>query len=42
VRELDEAFTPTTDEITWATDKARSANHLLALVVLLKSFQRLG
>ena len=41
-RELDESFTPTPDEIAWAQGSTRSSAHLLALVVALKSFQRLG
>ena len=42
VRELHEAFTPTADEIAWAREKTRTEEHLLALLVLLKSYQRLG
>ncbi|WP_304412560.1 DUF4158 domain-containing protein [Micromonospora sp. CNB394] len=42
VRELHEAFTPTADEIGWARERTRSARHLLALVVLLKTYHRLG
>lgn len=41
-RELHEAFTPGTTEVARARDKARSLEHLLALVVLLKSYQKLG
>lgn len=42
-RELDDVFTPTFDEVAWAADTApRSEENLVALVVLLKSFQRLG
>lgn len=41
-RELHESFTPGPSEVEWARGKARSAEHLLALVVLLKSFQKLG
>lgn len=41
-RELAEAFTPTTDEITWARGRTQSDGHCLALVVRLKSYQRLG
>jgi hypothetical protein len=41
-RELREAFTPEADETTWARGLARPPAHLLGLVVLLKSFQRLG
>ncbi|MBT2401671.1 DUF4158 domain-containing protein [Streptomyces sp. ISL-100] len=41
-RELHESFTPGTAEVAWARGKARSPEHLLALVVLLKSYQKLG
>lgn len=41
-RELREAFTPNDDETTWARGLTRTPAHLLGLVVLLKSFQRLG
>lgn len=41
-RELFEAFTPTPDEMAWATDATRTEGNLLLLVVLLKAFQRLG
>ncbi|MBZ6476415.1 Tn3 family transposase [Streptomyces griseocarneus] len=41
-RELHEAFTPGPSEVAWARGKARPAEHVLALVVLLKSFQKLG
>jgi hypothetical protein len=41
-RELAEAFTPTPDEITWARGRTQSDEHFLALVVRLKSYQRLG
>jgi Tn3 transposase DDE domain/Domain of unknown function (DUF4158) len=41
-RELHDSFTPSVGEIEWARELTRSAEHLLALVVLLKSFQRLG
>jgi Domain of unknown function (DUF4158) len=41
-RELREAFTPTTKETAWARGLARPPAHLLGLVVLLKTFQRLG
>lgn len=40
VRELHEAFTPTADEVAWAREQTRTAEHLLALVVLLKSRHR--
>ena len=42
VRELHEAFTPAVGEIAWARKQTRTPEHLLALVVLLKSCQRLG
>jgi hypothetical protein len=42
VRELAEAFTPTPDEITWARSKTQHEQHLLALLVRLKCYQRLG
>jgi hypothetical protein len=41
-RELVEALTPTPDEITWARGKTQNDQHLLALVVRLKFYQRLG
>ena len=42
-RELNDVFTATFDEAAWAADiTPRSAENLVALVVLLKSFQRLG
>ncbi|MGW3622532.1 DUF4158 domain-containing protein [Streptomyces sp. NPDC000880] len=41
-RELHESFTPGPSEVAWARGKARSAEHVLALVVLLKSYQKLG
>ena len=40
-RELD-ALSPQPDEIEWARDRSRSDEHLLGLVMALKSFQRLG
>ena len=40
--ELQDAYTPTLSEFDWAGGAARSDDHLLALVVLLKCFQRLG
>lgn len=42
VRELAEAFTPTSAEITWARGKTQYEQHLLALLVRLKCYQRLG
>ena len=42
-RELHDVFTATFDELAWAAEVApRSNENLVALVVLLKSFQRLG
>jgi hypothetical protein len=41
-RELAEAFTPTEAELEWARGRTQDENHLLALVVWLKSYQRLG
>jgi hypothetical protein len=37
-RELAEAFTPTTDEVAWARGKTQNDQHLLVLVVRLKSY----
>ena len=41
-RELHVFYTPQPDEIVWAREAAGSDEHLLALVVLLKAFNRLG
>lgn len=41
-RELAEAFTPTPDEVEWARGRTQSDEHFLALVVRMKSYQRLG
>jgi hypothetical protein len=41
-RKLHQSFTPGTAEVAWARGKARTDEHLLALVVLLKSYQKLG
>ena len=42
-RELHDVFIVTFDELAWAAEVApRSNENLVALVVLLKSFQRLG
>lgn len=41
-RELAEVFTPTADEVEWARSKTEDPQHLLALVVWLKAYQRLG
>jgi hypothetical protein len=40
--ELRETFTPTEDEIGWARDRSRSEHHLLALLLWLKVYGRLG
>ena len=37
VRELNEAFTPTADEVAWAVDRSLGDSNLLSLVVLLTS-----
>jgi hypothetical protein len=34
--------TPTSDEVKWARAKTTTEQHFLALVVLLKCYQRLG
>ncbi|GLY85690.1 hypothetical protein Airi02_036190 [Actinoallomurus iriomotensis] len=41
-RELSEAFTPSVPEVEWAWGRTQDPQHLLALVVWLKSYQRLG
>lgn len=41
-RELTEAFTPTDAEVEWARGRTQDLQHLLALIVWLKSYQRLG
>lgn len=41
-RELAEVFTPTEAEVEWARSRTDDEHHLLALVVWLKSYQRLG
>jgi len=41
-RELSEVFSPTQDELAWARERTQNDRHLLALVVGLKSYQRLG
>jgi Domain of unknown function (DUF4158) len=41
-RELTDAFTPTDAEAEWARSRTQDREHLLALAVLLKSYQRLG
>lgn len=40
-RELAGAFSPTRDEVGWARGRTQSEQHLLALTVLLKCYQRL-
>ena len=41
-RELHDAFTSTADETEWAQERTTTDQHKLALVVLLKCYQRLG
>jgi hypothetical protein len=41
-RELDEVFTPTQDEVSWARARTTTEQHRLALLVWLKCYQRLG
>jgi TnpA family transposase len=41
-RELADSFTPTDAEAEWARGRTQDEPHLLALTVLLKSYQRLG
>jgi len=41
-KELRESFTPSGDEVAWAETHTQSDRHLLALVVWLKCYQRLG
>jgi hypothetical protein len=41
-RELAEMFTPTEGEVVWARGRTQDEQHLLALLVWLKSYQRLG
>ena len=41
-RELHVFFTPQPDEVAWARGFAGSDEHLLAMVVMLKCFSRLG
>jgi len=40
--ELAEVFTPSADEVEWARGKTQDDQHLLALLVWLKAYQRLG
>jgi hypothetical protein len=42
VREPAEAFTPTADEVSWACAKVLGPGSRLALLVMLKCYQRLG
>ena len=42
LKELRESFTPGDDEMAWARTLTQSDLHLLALVVWLKCYQRLG
>ncbi|MFI6803368.1 DUF4158 domain-containing protein [Streptosporangium canum] len=41
-RELAEVFTPSAVEVEWARGKTQDDQHLLALLVWLKAYQRLG
>ena len=41
-RELHVFYTPQLEEIAWAREQARSDEHLLALMVQLKCFNRMG
>lgn len=41
-RELAEVFTPSAGEVEWARGKTQDDQHLLALLVWLKAYQRLG
>jgi hypothetical protein len=41
-RELRESFTPAAADMVWARERTRSEHHLLALVVWLKAYARLG
>jgi hypothetical protein len=42
VHELVEAFTPVAAEVEWARGRSQGESNFLALVVLLKCYQRLG
>jgi hypothetical protein len=42
VRELRQAYSPSLDEVEWARDLTDTDDHLLSLMVWLKSCQRLG
>ena len=41
-RELHVFYTPVAEEIAWARENASSDEHLLSLVIQLKTFSRLG
>ncbi|WP_163549164.1 DUF4158 domain-containing protein, partial [Candidatus Frankia nodulisporulans] len=41
-RELHDAFTVTSAEVGWAVERTATEQHRLALLVLLKCYQRLG
>ena len=41
-RELHVFYTPAPDEAVWAQERTDADEHLLAMTVLLKSFQRMG
>ena len=41
-RELHVFYTPSPDEAVWAQERTDADEHLLAMTVLLKSFQRMG
>lgn len=42
VRELHVFYTPSLDEVVWVRERTDTDEHLVALTVMLKSFQRLG
>jgi len=42
VKELDEVYTPTVVELVWAEERTRQDAPRVGLLVLLKTFQRLG
>lgn len=41
-RELHVFYTPSADEAVWARERTDTDDHLLALTLALKSFQRMG
>ncbi|MEW9033151.1 MAG: DUF4158 domain-containing protein, partial [Planifilum fimeticola] len=41
-QELNKAYTPTAEELSWAKQKARDLKSQLGLLILLKTFQRLN